>query len=136
MAEDIIASRMKDLETERAGLRERERLAFEATNVVELHPNAIERYRQAIATLQKDLAAGRSPETRAAFRNLVDHVLVRPTEKRAPYEVKIFGRLGALLGLDLYPAQRTPGRSWRIKAPTVALAMTLGCRSRNSNARC
>jgi DNA invertase Pin-like site-specific DNA recombinase len=108
MAEDIIASRMKDLETERAALTERERLALEATNVVELHPKAIERYRQAIATLQEDLASGRRPESRAAFRNLVDHVLVKPTDKRAPYEVTIFGRLGALLGLDLYPAKRTP----------------------------
>jgi DNA invertase Pin-like site-specific DNA recombinase len=108
MAEDLIAGRMKELEIERAALRERERLAAQAPNVVELHPKAIERYRETIATLQQDLATGQRPETRAAFRNLVDHIVVRRTEKRAPYEVTIFGRLGALLGLNLYPAKRTP----------------------------
>jgi site-specific DNA recombinase len=44
-------------------------------------------------------------KVRVAFQNLVDSVVVHPTGKRMPYEASVHGRLSAMLGIDLFPAQ-------------------------------
>jgi site-specific DNA recombinase len=44
-------------------------------------------------------------KVRVAFQNLVDSVVLHPIGKRMPYEVTVCGRLSAMLGIDLFPAQ-------------------------------
>lgn len=108
MPEDVIVPKLQALEVRRVSLRERKRLADERTNVVELHPRAVEVYREAIATLHKHLQDGTvAAQARAAFRNLVERVVVKPTAKRAPYQFRLYGQLEALLGIDLFPAMRS-----------------------------
>lgn len=108
MAEDIIASRLQELEVERSALLERERIAREAVDDVDLRSTALQSYRRYIMTIEEDLANGDLPGTRENLRHLIDHVDVRPTPKRAPYEVAIYGRLSALLGINLNPPRRSP----------------------------
>lgn len=108
LPEDMIVPKLQALEVRRAGLKERRRLAEDRTNVVELHPRAVEVYREAIATLHQHLQDGTlTPQATAAFRNLVERVVVKPTPKRAPYQFRLYGHLEALLGIDLFPAMRT-----------------------------
>jgi site-specific DNA recombinase len=105
--EALIIPRLQALEAERAALSERERLAKHETNVIDLHPQAVARYREAVLTLQTNLSQPiASVEARLAFRNLVERVVVIPTPKRAPYEVALHGRLAALMGIDLSPPAR------------------------------
>ena len=74
-----------------------------------LHPGAVEPYRRTIAELHDHLRkSSPATEVRPAFRNPVDSVAVKERPKRAPYQVEIYGRLGALLGLNLFPEQRHP----------------------------
>jgi hypothetical protein len=43
-----------------------------------------------------------------ALRNLVDSVVVHETVERRSYEVSVYGRLAAIMGVDLFPTMRTP----------------------------
>jgi site-specific DNA recombinase len=76
--------------------------------VVELHPHVIADYKKNVEMLHEKLTISTlDPETRTAFRNMLDSVVVHPTEKRQPYEISIYGRLAAIMGVDLYPTQRS-----------------------------
>jgi site-specific DNA recombinase len=48
-----------------------------------------------------------APETRAAFRDLIDSIVVHPTGKRMPYEFTPYCRIAALQGANLFPARRS-----------------------------
>ena len=95
-------------EAARAQLEERVRL-LSASNVVSMHPNAIKRYVESIEKLHKLLTSGGeiAEEAKAAFRNVIDSIVVHPTPKRADYEVDAYGRLSAIMGIDLFPTKRT-----------------------------
>ncbi len=111
MPEDIIVDRLQKLEVERVGLQERLRLIGSEAKVVEIHPVVIERYKREIEILHVALRDNTMrAESREAFRNLVDSVIVRETRKRMPYEVEIYGRPEALLGIDLFPERRKPAQ--------------------------
>jgi chromosome segregation ATPase len=98
---------LKSKEAERVGLEERLRL-LNATNVIELHPHVIAEYKKNVERLHEELSINTvDPETRTAFRNLLDSVVVHPTGKRQPYEISIYGRLAAIMGVDLFPTQRS-----------------------------
>jgi site-specific DNA recombinase len=104
-----LVEKLKALEAERVSLGERLRLIEAESNVVRLHPSAIEAYKANVETLHASLSkGGYTIENRAAFRNLIDCVVVHPTPKRAPYEVTPYAHLGAIMGIDLSPAARTP----------------------------
>jgi hypothetical protein len=47
------------------------------------------------------------PEVIAAFRNLMDSIVVQPTGYRQPYVVDAYGRLSAIMGVDLFPKSRS-----------------------------
>jgi hypothetical protein len=49
-------------------------------------------------------------DSRAAFRMVFDSIVVHPTAKRAPYEFTPYARLGAVLGVNLFPTKRTAGQ--------------------------
>ena len=38
---------------------------------------------------------------------MIDSIIVHPTPKRAAYEVTAYGRLLAIMGIDLFPVRRT-----------------------------
>lgn len=103
-----ITPQFKPLEMERVSLTERLRLIEAETNVVDLHPGVIDAYVANVEKLHKSLAESpTAPENRAAFRNLISHIVIHPTGKRMPYEFTPYGRLGAIMGIDLFPSART-----------------------------
>jgi site-specific DNA recombinase len=104
-----LQAQIKPLSAERAGLAERLRLVEAGSNVVSLHPKVIDAYRLNVEKLHDALLNDTlSQETRTAFHNLIDCIVVHPTEKRAPYEFTPYARLGAIMGINLFPAARSP----------------------------
>jgi site-specific DNA recombinase len=102
-----IMDKIKPLEAERVGLRERLRLLKSAT-LVSMHPNVIETYKANVTEFHEALIGGkRGVQATAAFRNLVDSIVVHETAERAEYEVSVYGRLAAVMGIDLFPAMRS-----------------------------
>ena len=90
--------------------RERDRLeaelasAEEETNVVELHPQAVQRFRENIEELAHIIGQKDSIPDLAlsdTFRSLVESVIVHPRKAGEEYEVKIRGYLSSLMGLDV-----------------------------------
>jgi len=99
---------LKTKETERVGLEERLKQIKATSNVVALHPNVIKDYQANVEKLHQSLM--RSPdsqENRLAFHNMIDSIVVHPTAYREPYEVSVYGRLSAMLGVDLFPTARS-----------------------------
>ena len=103
-----LLQQLKERVRERVGLEESLRQLKGESNVVTLHPNVIEEYQANVEKLHAALT--RNPddqENHIAFRNLIDSIVVHPTEYRAPYEVDVNGRLSAIMGVDLYPTVRS-----------------------------
>jgi len=48
-----------------------------------------------------------TPEIVMVFQNLIDTIVVQPTAERAPYEIDVYGRPGAHLGINLFPSMRS-----------------------------
>jgi site-specific DNA recombinase len=97
------------LEAERASLKEQLRLlGSPADNVVLLHPKFKDVYKASVLRVHKMLTeAPDAPETRTAFHNLVDIIVVHPTAKRMPYAITPYVRLAALMGQNLFPEKRS-----------------------------
>jgi site-specific DNA recombinase len=103
-----LVEKMNRYELERVGLAERLRLMEAESNVIDIHPRALAVYAENIEKLHKAFAQGeQTAANRTAFRNVVDSVVIHQTPKRARYEFSVYGRLGALLGVDLFPTLRT-----------------------------
>jgi DNA invertase Pin-like site-specific DNA recombinase len=108
-----IMAKLDQLETERVGLQGRLDLidaeSGGASNVVSLHPAALDAFRQNIEAIHDALSGGigERPRFRAAFRNIFERFVVHPTGKRRNYEVTPYARLSAILGVDLFPKGRT-----------------------------
>jgi len=106
-ASPIMSAQLKEKEAERAQLEERIRL-LSADNVMSLHPTVLKTYTETIEKLHQELTTDReTAETRRAFRNVIDSIVVHPTGKRMPYEVDAYGRLSAIMGIDLFPVGRS-----------------------------
>jgi site-specific DNA recombinase len=98
---------LKAKEVERVGLDERLR-QLTGTNVISLHPNVMRDYRANVEKLH--LALVKNPggqEERLAFRNIVDSVVVHPTAVKQRYEISVYGRLSAVMGVELFPTARS-----------------------------
>ena len=82
---------------------------------IALHPQAAERYRAKVAQIHEALTKGDSASLEAItiLRDLIDHILVTPTERPAPVELRVVGNLAALL------VENTPGTG-------VAVSMVAG----------
>jgi site-specific DNA recombinase len=101
----LLAS-LKAKEAERVGLEERIRL-LSAGNIVSMHPTFIDQYLEKIKNLDKALGDDpNAPKNRMAFRNVIDRIVVQPAQGR-DYEVYTYGRLSAIMGVDLFPPTRT-----------------------------
>ena len=102
-----LMAQLKPLDSERAGLTERLRLVETETNVVSLHPTALNEYKHNIERLHQALSQEALTQAhRSAFRNVIDSIVVHQTPKGADYEYTPYGRLGALMGIDLFPPLR------------------------------
>ena len=103
-----LTAELQTLERERIGLAERLRL-LEQSNVVNLHPKAIDGFVANVETLWGALTKDGEiePGAREAFRNVIDTVIVHPTGKRMPYETTAYARIGAISGVDLFPPVRS-----------------------------
>ena len=127
---------LKAKEAQRVGLQERLRM-LSSSNIVSLHPNVVEQYKANVARLHDALTTDKpKAQTRTAFHNLVDSIVVHPTGKRMPYEISVYGRLAAIMGVDLFPTMRSNEEIVAAEAiPAVAIPSTPGspsCRYRNT----
>ncbi len=76
----------------------------EPTNVIEIQPKAVTRFRENIEKLSQILAEEQGdppPELIAPFRHVVAAVVVQPTENGQPYEINLKGYLSSLIGSGL-----------------------------------
>jgi len=80
-------------------------------NVVELHPAAINAYRQAVSDLETILAgdAQARQEAMQVIRPLIQRIEVNPEEKKGATSLKLYGALPKMLGLG----NRRPGQPVR-----------------------
>ncbi|AMA55960.1 hypothetical protein [Bradyrhizobium sp. CCGE-LA001] len=103
----LLADALKSKEAERVALEERIRM-LGANNVVELHPKALAVYQQNIERLHQRLLDGHGDvETRMAFRNVIDTIVVHSTGYRQPYEITPYAKFAAIGGVYLFPPQRS-----------------------------
>lgn len=81
--------------------REIERALAEAEkpDAVELHPQAAHRYRAKVADIHAAIRSGDSAayEAIAIVRDLIDHILVKPTSRPDPVGLEVVGNLAVLL---------------------------------------
>jgi site-specific DNA recombinase len=107
MPRELLAS-LKAKEIERRSLEERIRLLQAESNVTTLHPTVIKAFGKSIETLHAKLKRNPDdPECRMAFGNIIDSIIVHPTENGKPYDISLYARLAAIMGVDLFPAPRT-----------------------------
>jgi site-specific DNA recombinase len=73
------------------------------TNVIELHPQAVQRFKDNLDSLAEVLTKDALPdlELTGAFRSLVESVVVRPRKAGEEHEVSIKGYLASLMGAEL-----------------------------------
>src|SRR5262249_12900062 len=105
---DELMKALKALRVEKTGLTERLRIIDAETNVVSLHPKAIDKFAASMERMHKALSDGKLGAekialARAQFRNVFETFIVHVTAKRADYEVTPIARLGAIMGFDLFP---------------------------------
>jgi len=104
---ELLAS-LKAKEIERKGLEERIRLLGAESNVTTLHPNVIKAFGKNIETLHAKLKRNPDDEDcRMAFGNIIDSIIVHPTERGQPYDISLYARLSAIMGVDLFPIARS-----------------------------
>jgi site-specific DNA recombinase len=106
-----LVEKLNKLRIEHASLKEQMRLIEAESNVVTLHPAAIDKFADAMeqmhAALSDDLPSDQFAHFRAAFRTVFERVTVHPTDRYKPYEVTPYARLGAIMGFELFPKARS-----------------------------
>lgn len=108
MPAEILAA-LKAKEIERRGLQERLRVLGAGTNVTELHPAIAKTFVDSVDKLHKMLQDNPDDaECRVAFANVIDCILVHPTEYNEGYEISLYARVSAIKGgIELFPAARS-----------------------------
>jgi site-specific DNA recombinase len=73
------------------------------TNVIELHPQAVQRFKENLDSLAEVLTQDALPdlELTGTFRSLVESVVVKPRKAGEEHEVSIRGYLASLMGAEL-----------------------------------
>ncbi|PPQ35546.1 recombinase family protein [Rhodoblastus acidophilus] len=95
---DVMRGKMEQLDQERRELEAALAAQAESESVVTLHPQAVARFRQMLEALATEMSA-ENPLAHAAFRELVERIIVHPTPTGQEQRVEIVGRLAALLDL-------------------------------------
>ncbi|WP_018318689.1 recombinase family protein [Bradyrhizobium sp. WSM2793] len=106
---DELLKRIDECDLERESVEERMRLlGGGGENVIPFdHPKFGDRYRLEVRRLVTALKTNpKAIETRVAFRNLIDCIVVHPVRKRMPYEYTPYLNSVALYGKKLFPEGR------------------------------
>lgn len=100
----LFRPRLRELETQQIALRTELEAAKAPANVVALHPAAVQHYLAVVENLAEAIKA-RAPEgdMALAVRELVESVTVKRTDKGAPLQLRVNGKLAALLGAPMFP---------------------------------
>lgn len=100
VSKDEVGDRMRELRATRDRLEADLVTAGHDTNVIELRPAAVERFRENMEALAAIVAlkADPGPEITEPFRALVESVIVSPRKAKQEYAVRINGHLAGLLG--------------------------------------
>ncbi|UPK27984.1 recombinase family protein [Bradyrhizobium sp. 195] len=110
---DELLKRIDECDLERESVDERLRLlGGGGENVIGFdHPKFGDRYRSEVRRLVTALKTNpKAIETRVAFRNLIECIVVHPVRKRMPYEYTPYLNSSALYGKNLFPENRSKGR--------------------------
>lgn len=121
---------LKEKQTERKALQERIRLLGAESSITTLHPTAVKSFSRSIETLHARLK--RNPddqECRLAFANVIDSIIVHPTGHGAPYEVSLYARLSAIMGVELF--DETPTKQGSSRVLTKAAMVHQVCLDQN-----
>lgn len=103
---DELVKRIDECDAERETVEERLRLLGNGgENVIPFdHPRFGDRYRLEAKRLVTALKTNpKAIETRVAFRNLIDCIIVHPVRKRMPYEYTPYMNAAALFSMQLFP---------------------------------
>ncbi|MBY6242805.1 recombinase family protein [Methylosinus sp. Sm6] len=92
--------KLEDLDRERRDLAASLAAAAAPANVVALHPHAVASFQKMLEALAAELDAGASPIEHAAFRQLVETIIVHPAARGEEPRVEIVGKLAAILDLS------------------------------------
>lgn len=109
---DELLKRIDECDMERENVDARLRLLGNGSENVSPfdHPKFGELYRSEVKKLLTALKINsKAIETRVAFRNLIDCILVHPVRKRMPYEYTPYLKSAALCGMKLFPENRRKG---------------------------
>jgi hypothetical protein len=99
-----VRERLKELRIMQRGLAQRLAMLAAETNVMPL-PSAIQGLGRNVDLLHKRLRSNPDdPECRIALNNLLESVVVHPTDYKKPYDVSVYARHAAYVGdLPLFP---------------------------------
>lgn len=103
ISDDEAMPLLDSLRAEKTRIDEELSVAAEDTNVIELHPQAVTRFKENIESLAAILADGEIPDAEIVgpFRELVAAVVVSPRKAGEPYDIQIKGYLSSLLDSDM-----------------------------------
>lgn len=110
---DELLKRIDECDVERETVKERLRLLGSGgENVIPFdHPKFGDRYRSEAKRLLTALKINpKAIETRVAFRNLIDSIVVHPVRKRMPYEYTPYLNSASLSSMNLFPENRRKTR--------------------------
>ena len=96
-AAGAVRDRILALEDKKASLQEELAATPEPANVVALLPVAVARYLEAIDQMAQQGAGSFDVASQTSFRELVESVVVEPTEPRQPVRVTLVGWLATLM---------------------------------------
>jgi site-specific DNA recombinase len=119
------AESLEPLRSELARIEAELAAAENHTNIIELHPQAIQRFKEnmeELAEILADQAASPDLALIGGFRSLVEAVIVQPRKAGEEYEVRIRGRLAALMGAEVSAIQMVAGVRY-IAKPTISEAL-------------
>jgi site-specific DNA recombinase len=115
--DDDAAALLNPLRADRKRIEAELANAESHTNIVELHPQAVQRFQknlEDLAAILTDRDAIPDLALIGSFRSLVEAVIVQPRQAGQEYEVRIRGHLAALMGLEVSALQMVAGERYRL----------------------
>jgi site-specific DNA recombinase len=122
ITDDEAASLLKPARLLAAQLESQIATADSVTNVIELHPQAVQRFKENIEALADILTtkdAMPDLDLIGTFRSLVERVVVHPRKPKDEYQVSIRGYLASLMGLEMSAVPMVAGEG--LEPPTPGL---------------
>jgi site-specific DNA recombinase len=122
ITDDEAASLLKPARLAVAQLESQIATAESDTNVIELHPQAVQRFKENIDALADILTTKDTMpdlDLIGTFRSLVERVLVHPRTRGDEYKVSIRGYLASLMGVEMSAIPMVAGEG--LEPPTPGL---------------